>query len=275
VRIQDGAKDAHAHDSSVLTSLKAKLDRIPVGVKLFWEEFKEVRRLRAKKGDEERGSSNNPRWSRRELDLARRNKQDLLKVALTGIVFCIPGGGLAILGVLLLQPRYMTTHFWTDEMREEFILQDYLHKVRLQREVNIQHTSKDIFSAPHEIRLNAFRDSESSGYLQNLGLYHSCVNEPLYTVLSKLLDEDYVSDLTKRHIEGKFDEIISDDILLLSENAIKCLTRDELQRACLVRMICSPSLPNDELKSNLQSWLCSDKDSKLASFLLLCSKVSH
>jgi len=265
--IQNDSKQDH---SAIFTSMKAKLDRIPIGIKLFWEDFKEVRRLSVAKGNADRGNPNNPRWSRRELDLAKRNQQDLFLVASTGIAFCIPGGGIAILGVLLLKPRYLTTHFWSDEMKEEFILQDYLHKVSLQQKVNMHLRENEYSMLPRlAVWANVLHSCESRAYLQKLGLYHRCVKEPLYKILSLILGESYVNQLTKLHVECTFDEIVSDDILLVSESAVKDLNRDELQRACLLRMICSPALTSDELMTNLESWLRTDKKSKLAAFLLL------
>lgn len=255
-------------DLPVSTSLKAKLDRIPAGIKMFWGEFNEVRRLRGAKGDEDRGNPYNPKWTRRELELAKRNKQATFLVGFTAMVFCIPAGSLAILGVLLLEPRYLTPHFWSDDMREEFSLLDYMQKARLQQQVLSQRENVD--SATYEIWLNVLHTSSSRAFLQKLGLYHGVFNESLYNVMPMLFAGDFALQLTKLHIEGKFDDVIADDSLLLSEG-VQDLTRDELQRACLQRMLCSPALPSAEMRSSLESWLRYDKETKMNVFILLSS----
>jgi hypothetical protein len=239
---------------------------------MFWSEFKEVRRLRGAKGGEDRGNPYNPKWTRRELDLAKRNGQAILLVGLTATVFCIPGGGLAIVGVLLLVPRYLTPHFWSDDMREKFSLLDYAHKARLQQQLKSQRENGDSATPPQEIWLNILHTSSSRAFLQKLGLYHGVFNESLYNFMPALFAGDFASQLIKLHVEGKFNDVIADDSLLLSEG-VHDLTRDELQRACLQRMICSPALPSAEIKSSLESWLRNDKETKMLVFTLLSSET--
>lgn len=238
------------------------------GIKSFWKEFRHYRSLRCEKGTEspgENGSRFNSLWTRRELDLAKRINSDMLAVGVIAVVFCIPGGSLVIAAALLKFPRYLTSHFWSTEIRDQNLLNNYLAKEEAQKNIeqvltgmntSVADLSKDWKNVATKTTSNS---EQYWTLLRWLGVYHDVVN----SYLSFLFVGRAASLLVSELVDDRIDEILEDDFLLLRENDANRLDRWELQRACTDRMLCLPTLSNSEMQAHLHAWILLDSQVRL------------
>ncbi len=254
--------------ASKVKDMKMKLSLISTGIGAYWKDFQDIRRLRILKGHEtsgRHGKAYNSQWSRREIDMAKRNKHDTAVVALTALVFAIPGGSVLVLSALIMRPQYLTNHFWSDNMRDEFMLAIYMKRFKFRKEIL---TNWDALNFTIDLKFweNIVSDRRSWSCLQSLGLYYGLVNEAFYSQCRMLFNWNFSSHFLKIGLDQKFMEILIDDELLALESNIKTMRRDELQRACLERMLCPPSCSDSEMVSLLESWINLDENSKRIRF---------
>ncbi len=267
-------RDEDSSLSSSLAKFKRKSQRILTGIRQFWQEFLEVRQLRAVKGKERpgvNGSNYNTKWTRRELSLAKKISHDITFVGLTAMIFIIPFGGVVVIAFSLIFPRYLTSHFWSERKRDLYILDDFMTKSVWRSRVSDEWIDSDIskhLKDLDEIWPSIASVKESRTYLRYLSAYHGVLNTHCHELFSSLLEGPIISRIIKRMIDKKLDNILFDDQLLLLENDIMGLSRYELQSACVDRMICSPNLSNSDMQSCLESWIKLDNKIRINKILL-------
>ena len=116
---------------------KDKLSIIPVGLKTFWSESKDVKDLLTEKNVQVSDRS------RRQKQQVAKYKKDFLLMLMTAAIFCVPGVGNLVVLVQLKYPKtLMTTHFWTKEQWNDFELERYSTKMKVLKQVEI-HKNKN------------------------------------------------------------------------------------------------------------------------------------
>jgi hypothetical protein len=246
----------------------AKMKLVSNGIKMFTTEFQEIRALRESKGKEtpgENGAFYNKKWSRREILMARRVSAAKARVALTAVVFTIPGGGFVVVGVLLGWPQYLTSHFWDDKMKEEFKHNEYAHKLRLQTAAKLGGRGRRY----QNILENPPLEEQQRSFLREIAAYHGVINSYANESASYIFQSMLVSPWVQQRLLEKFQEIIADDALILRDSpSSEELTRDELQEACVERMLCSPKLSDESMRLHLGEWIAMGSSQKKDIFLL-------
>jgi hypothetical protein len=259
---------------SMVRGAIAKMKLVSNGIKTFTMEFKEIRVLREVKGAETPGTNvgtfYNEKWLRKEIIMAKRVSAAKVRVALTAAVFAIPGGGFVVVGVLLGYPQFLTTHFWDDKMKEEFKQSEYANKFHLQTVVKLAGQGR----LSQNILKNPSLDEGQRSILRELAAYHGVINSHLNKSAPFILENMIVSPWIQLRLLEKFEGLLADDILILRDSPnVEELTRDELQEACVERMLCSPNLSNANMRVRLDEWMHMDASQKMEFFLLNTVKL--
>jgi hypothetical protein len=240
----------NVRQQSTTTSGKAKLffekvKRISLGFIAVFKETKEAYYLRQK-----------PARTRREQELIRSNGEAITKVAIFGVLQAVPIVGYIPVFVALAYPRQiLSSHFWSDEERERFMIEEYNEKQEskdaLRRRIldnneNIVNPSKyPLFIPDGALSLEAL----PSDYVISLATSNG--------IFTNAMARKYSPDwFVRKWLKKRAHDIAIDDKLLLNAAGVDTLDYSELRLACL-RRGCNPSQPDKELRTFLKQWLLS------------------
>lgn len=251
---------------------KVKMALVQSGIKLFYNEFNEVSALRSTKGREMSSKDGSKRynklWVRKEILMAKRVSEATIRVALAAAIFCFPGGGLLVAGVLLWYPQHLPSYFWNDSMKDIFVYNDYLHRVHLQRVALLEQEKSKITVMSTSEHRSSHRQA-----LMHLAAYHGVIDTRLLNKAHFVLNSIFGAHLIQISLQSKFADIFTDDSML-SEAAITDLTRNGLQKACVERMLCSPNSSDSHMQAHIKEWVAFNTERKLE-MLLLNNKTAN
>ena len=256
-------------DGNRLKIDNVKENNTPIGgIKNFWNEFSRYRALKNEKGRESPGINGarfNSKWTRRELDLAKRINNDMASICLIALVFIVPGGGFLIAAVLLKFPKYLTSHFWSAEIRDDKVFDDFAAKQAAQANIRLLWNNLESSMVIPDERgdwLRIFDRKENSCLLRWLGVYYGVVQARLNASIPFIFEGYAASRMIGELVDDRVNEILDDDRLLLEEDDVIALGRWELQRACTDRLLCRPTLSNSEMQAHLESWILLDSSDR-------------
>ena len=190
-----------------------KCKQFPPGIKKLYAEAKQAYELL--KSSESKGKL----LTRNEREFIRCSKKDVSKIALVFLSQFVPIFGYVAIYFAFTRPKlYLTSHFWTEEQKSSFAVEDYKHR----HEFSVKFL-KNIGAIGMGVELEAIENFEQAGNFsienldsQNLRLLGGAHNlfygnkfliqfAPLFVIKNSLIkraDEIFLDDnLLKTHLQ--------------------------------------------------------------------------
>jgi LETM1-like protein len=202
--------------------------------------------------------------SRREEIMLFKNSKALRKLALFAFVQTIPVAGWLPIIIALTYPReLLTSHFWSEDEKESFVMQEYLERCQYAKEMENQLDQR--CQPPYQS--TSFPNAYSSSSIFLLPRTHLKLLAGANATHGNIITHRFSPNmLTCYMMEQKAAFILRDDVFLRTEG-LDDMTVDELQEALLLRGY-NPTLNNAEtdlhhFKETLRRWLRAHDSDKL------------
>lgn len=228
----------------------------------FRKLFNETRIGLALRSQRSRGGT----LSRREEIMLLKNSKALRKLALFAFVQTIPVAGWLPIIIALTYPReLLTSHFWSEDEKDSFVMQEYSERCQYATEMGNQLDQR--CQPPYPDQSTSFPNAYSSSSIFLLPRTHLKMLAGANATHGNIITHRFSPNmLTCYMMEQKAAFILRDDDFLRT-GGLDDMTVDELQEALLLRGY-NPTLSNAEtdlhhFKETLRRWLRAHDSEKL------------
>ena len=209
---------------------------------------------------------NGENLSRREEVMLFKNSKALRKLALFAVVQTVPIAGWLPIVIALTYPReLLTSHFWNDDEKESFIMQEYSERCQYASKMKNHFDQRHL--SPYPDYTTFFPNTDSSSSIRFLPRTHLKLLAGANAIHGNFFTHRFSpAFLTRYMMEQKAAFILKDDDFLRAEG-LDDMTLDELQEALLLRG-CNPALGDTvtdlhHFKESLREWLLAHDRDKL------------
>ena len=193
--------------------------------------------------------------TRREQELIRNNEEAVSKVIIFGVLQAVPVIGYIPIFVALSYPRQiLTSHFWSEEERDQFMREE--HEEKQESKKSLQRFVLDENEClVNPAKFPAFLSPNGTLSLEALPSEHMSLLAITNGIFTSSIARKYSPDwLVRRWLKKRAIDIARDDKLLQNAAGVETLEMTELRLACLQRGA-NPTQTDKELRIFLKQWL--------------------